>query len=250
MCGRYISKAEKQEIADRMRVKKVFAEPMVADYNVAPSVFHPVVRQERDSDEREMVQLRWGLVPFFAKSMAEWKGMSTINAKAETIQSSATWREPFKRRRCLVPADGFYEWKAMDGSKKAKKQPYVITLKSGEPMAFAGVWDAWKEIKPKSESVHTPDTWLQSYAIITTEANELMAAIHTRMPVILYERDWARWLDRAETEQPPVDLLRPYDAELMEMRPCNPAVGNVKNNGPEMLVCPVSDEPLSVLNSA
>jgi putative SOS response-associated peptidase YedK len=250
MCGRYISKAEKQEIAERMRVKKVFAEPMVANYNVAPSTFQPVVRQERDSEEREMVLLRWGLVPFFAKSLAEWKGMSTINAKAEGIEGSGTWREPFKRRRCLVPADGFYEWKALDASKKPKKVPYVITLKSGEPMAFAGVWDAWKEPKPKSESVHTPDTWLQSYAIVTTEANELMAAIHTRMPVILAERDWARWLSRDETERPPVDLLRPFDAELMEMRVCNPAVGNVKNNGPEMMVCPVADEPLSVLNSA
>jgi putative SOS response-associated peptidase YedK len=250
VCGRYASRGEKQRIAEAFHVGKVFGEPMAPDYNIAPSTFQPVIRQERDSEEREMVLLRWGLVPFFAKSLAEWKGFSTINAKAETIQSSATWRAPFKSRRCIVPADAFYEWKALDGSKKPKKQPYVITLKSGEPLAFAGLWDAWKEPKPVKESVHTPDTWLQSYAIITTEANELMAAIHTRMPVILYERDWARWLDRGETERPPVDLLRPYDSELMEMRLCNPAVGNVKNNGPEMLVCPRSDEAVAVLNSA
>jgi putative SOS response-associated peptidase YedK len=249
MCGRYLTKRQKQEIAEKMGAKKVFADPMAPNYNVAPSTFQPVIRQERDSEEREMVLLRWGLVPFFAKSLAEWKGVGTINAKAETIQSSATWRAPFKSRRCIVPADGFYEWKALDGSKKAKKQPYVITLKSGEPLAFAGVWDAWKEPKPKSESVHTPDTWLQSFAIVTTEANELMSSIHTRMPVILYERDWARWLDRGETEQPPVDLLRPYDSDLMEMKPCNPDVGNVKNNGPEMLVCPSSHAPLAELNS-
>jgi putative SOS response-associated peptidase YedK len=101
------------------------------------------------------------------------------------------------------------------------------------------------------ESVHTPDTWLQSFSIITTEANELMSAVHTRMPVILYERDWQRWLDREETDQPPVDLLRPYDSDLMQMARCNPAVGNVRNNGEDMLVCPATDgEPLSLLDSA
>jgi putative SOS response-associated peptidase YedK len=91
---------------------------------------------------------------------------------------------------------------------------------------------------------------LQSYAIITTEANELMSAVHTRMPVILRERDWARWLDRDATEKPPIDLLRPYDSDEMQMAPCNPQVGNVLNNGPEMLVCPNPDEPLFRLNSA
>jgi putative SOS response-associated peptidase YedK len=95
-------------------------------------------------------------------------------------------------------------------------------------LAFAGLWDAWKEAKPRGESVHTPDKWLQSFSIITTEANELMSEIHTRMPVILHPRDWARWLDRTVLEQPPIDLLRPYESEEMEMQPCNPAVGNVK----------------------
>jgi putative SOS response-associated peptidase YedK len=166
------------------------------------------------------------------------------------FKNLATWRGPFKSRRCIVPADGFYEWKGLDDSKKPKKQPYVISLKSGEPLAFAGLWDAWKEPKHSQQSVHEPDTWLQSYAIITTEANELMSAVHTRMPVILYERDWERWLSRGETDQPPIDLLRPYDSDLMQMALCNPSVGNVRNNGPEMLVCPNPDEPLSLLNSA
>ena len=197
-----------------------------------------IVRQERDSDERELVLARWGLVPFFARSLADFKGFSTFNAKAETVATSPTWRGPFKTRRCLVPVDGFYEWKALDDTKKPKKQPYAISLKSGEPMAFAGLWDAWKEPKPKGESLQTPDTWLQSFTIITTEANEIMSQVHTRMPVILRERDWQRWLDRELTEQPPIDLLRPYDSDEMQLEVCNPAVGNVRNNGPEMLVCP------------
>jgi putative SOS response-associated peptidase YedK len=113
MCGRYISRNEKQAIAERMRVKKVFDAPFAPNYNIAPSTFQPIIRQERDSDEREMVLCRWGLVPFFAKNLAEWKGFPTINAKSETIQTAATWRGPFKNRRRIVPAGGFYEWKVL-----------------------------------------------------------------------------------------------------------------------------------------
>jgi putative SOS response-associated peptidase YedK len=98
-------------------------------------------------------------------------------------------------------------------------------LKSGEPFAFAGLWDAWKQPKPKRGALQTPDTWLQSFSIITTEANELMSAIHTRMPVILAERDWKRWLDRDPNAPPPLDLLRPFDSDAMQAAPCNPGVG-------------------------
>lgn len=113
-------------------------------------------------------------------------------------------------------------------------------------MAFAGLWDAWKEPKASPQTV---DTWLQSFSIVTTEANEIMAPIHTRMPVILAERDWQRWLDRDPDAPPPIDLLRPFDSDAMQTVNCNPAVGNVKNNGPEMLVCPAPNDPLPLLNS-
>ena len=228
MCGRYVSKRDKQKLAEAFHVGKVFEEPYAPNYNVAPSTFEPVIRQEKISTEREMVLMRWGLVPFFAKSLADWKGFSTINAKAETITKSATWRGPFKSRRCIVPADYFYEWKALDDSPKPKKQPYAIHLKSGEPLAFAGLWDAWHD--------KAADTWLQTFSIITTEANELMSQIHNRMPVIIHSRDWERWLDRTPTDQTPIDLLRPYESDAMEMYACNPDVGNVRNNGPEMLI--------------
>ena len=123
---------------------------------------------------------------------------------------------------------------------KPKKQPYAFTLRDGETFAFAGLWDAWKEPKPKAISVHAPDTWLQSFTILTTEANELISPVSSRMPVILQERDWERWLDRGLVEQPPTDLLRPYDPEAMSMAPCDPAVGNVRNNGPHLLEIPVA----------
>jgi putative SOS response-associated peptidase YedK len=249
MCGRYYTRRQKQEIAERQKAKTAFEDPYLPNFNIAPTTFQPIVRQERDSDERELVLARWGLVPFFAKSLADFKGFSTFNARAETIATAATWREPFKRRRCLVPCDGFYEWKPLGDAKNSKKQPYAITLKSGEPLAFAGLWDAWKEPKLKGESIHTPDTWLQSFSIVTIEANEIMSTIHTRMPVILLQRDWAEWLDRDAERPPPVHLLRPYDSDEMQLETCNPLVGNVKNNGPEMLVCPEPIPGLS-LNSA
>ena len=247
MCGRYYTKRQKQEIAERMRAKKVFDEPFLPNFNIAPTTFQPILRNDRASDERELVLARWGLVPFFAKSLADFKGFSTFNARCEGIATAPTWRAPFKSRRCIVPADGFYEWKALDDSKKPKKKPYAITLKNGEPFAFAGLWDAWKEPKGKESTSHTPDTWLQSFSIITTEANELMSQVHTRMPVILLQRYWSEWLDRDSEKPPPVHLLRPYDSQEMQMAPCNPLVGNVRNNGAEMLVCPASDT--SPLNS-
>ncbi len=247
MSGRYFRRSGKQEIAERFRVGKVFEEPLAADYNIAPVTFQPVIRLgrssgDKDSGEREMALLRWGLVPYFATSLKEFKGLTTFSARAESLATSATWIEPFRRRRCLIPADGFYEWAEKTGEvrvgarakpqSKSGRQPFAITLGGGEPMAFAGLWDAWKEPKKSPQEV---DRWLQSFAIVTTEANELMATICGRMPVILKERDWEEWLDRDESRPAPVHLLRPYASEGMKVEPCNTAVGNVRNHGPEML---------------
>lgn len=242
MCGRYFRSSEKQEIAKRYRVGTVFEDPLMADYNIAPTTFQPVIRLSRDTGEREMALLRWGLVPYFAPSLREFKGLTTFNARVESVATSATWCEPLKRRRCLIPADGFYEWAVKGGetregvkakrTAKGSKQPFAITLTNGEPLAFAGLWDAWKEPKKSPQEV---DRWLQSFSIVTTEANELMASIHTRMPAILHPRDWEEWLDRDDSRPPPMHLLRPYESDAMKTEPCNPAVGNVRNNGPEML---------------
>ena len=245
MCGRYYNKRKKQKIAEKLNASKVFADPLPPNYNIAPSTFQPIVRQQRDSDEREMVLARWGMIPFFATSLADYKGISTFLAKAETLSTSPTWKGPLQSRRCLVPADGFYEWKVLDDSRKPKKQPYAISLTDDEPMAFAGLWDAWKEPKSSPQSV---DKWLQSFSIVTTEANEIMSRIHTRMPVILRERDWAEWLDRDSVRPAPLHLLRPYDSEAMQLSPCNSAVGNVKNNGPDMLLS-AEQSPRLPLNS-
>jgi putative SOS response-associated peptidase YedK len=253
MCGRYFRRSEKQQIAERFHAGKIFDDPLTADYNIAPPTFQPIIRLSRDSGEREMALLRWGMVPFFASSLKEFKGMTTFNARAESVTTSATWREPLQRRRCLIPADGFYEWaekvaetragargklqsaKPQTGKPQSRsgRQPYAITLAGCGMMAIAGLWDAWKEPKKSPQEV---DRWLQSFAMVTTGANALMAPICDRMPVILHERDWEEWLDRDDSKPAPVHLLRPYEAEAMRMEACNTAVGNVRNNGPEMLV--------------
>ena len=223
MCGRYYRRSDKQRIGDAFNISDlpsslIFSE----DYNVAPTTFQPVIRTDRETGDRELVPMRWGLVPFFTKQLSDVKGISTINARAETVDKSPTWKTPFHKRRCLVPADGFYEWRRLDAK---TKQPFAFRLKDDAPLAFAGLWDAWKD--PTGE-------WLQSFSIVTTEANELMSTVHTRMPVILHPRDYSRWLER-DSERPPIDMLRPFESEAMAAQPCNPLVGRVKNNGPEML---------------
>lgn len=253
MCGRYFRSSEKQQIAERFRAAKVFEDPLVADYNIAPTTFQPVIRLEKDSGEREMVLLRWGMIPFFASSLKEFKSISTFNARADALTRSATWKESFKRRRCLIPADGFYEWseplapsgptrgdsasqppsRLRSSKSKTARQPYAITLRDGAMMAIAGLWDAWKEPKRSPQEV---DRWLQSFALVTTEANPAMAAIHTRMPLLLREQDWEQWLDRDESRLAPSHLLRPWASEDLRIEPCSSALGNVRNHGPELLV--------------
>lgn len=233
MCGRYLRRSDKQRLADAFHLGKLPEELLLPpDYNIAPGTFQPAIRLHRDTGDRELVLMRWGLVPYFAKSLSEFKGFSTINAKAETVAEKSLWRGPFQKRRCLVPSDGFYEWQKL--APKVKK-PFAYTMRSGEPFAFAGLWDAWKD--PVSGE------WLQSFAAITTTANELTGEVHDRMPVILLPRDYDRWLERGEAHQPPIDLLRPYPAEGMTAAPCNQGVGNVRNNGPEMLQAEGSPEP-------
>ena len=232
MCGRYYRRSDKQRIAEAFHLGTLDDMPLEAapSYNIAPSTMQPVIRQNRDSGEREMVAMRWGMVPHFAKSLAEFKGFSTINAKAETLLSRAIWRVPFHRRRCLIPADGFYEWRRLDAK---TKQPYAFAMRNGEPFAFGGLWDGWKD----------PATgdWLQSFSIITTDPNELTATVHDRMPVILKPSDYDRWLDRVDAERPPVDLLKPYEATQMDAHPVDPRVGNVRNNEPGL--CALWDCP-------
>lgn len=225
MCGRYGRRADKQRIAEWMQTHNtnVFDDSYLApSYNVCPQSFQPVVRLEPETRERELTVMRWGLVPFWAKDTKI--GFSTINAKAETVPTSPTFREAWKRRRCLVPAEWFYEWQKLD---EKRKQPYAIGMKDDSIFAFGGLWERWKDKATGQE--------LETYTVITTDPNELLEPIHNRMPVIVARKDYDRWMSSSDPSQLPVDLLKPYPAEEMKVWKVGNAVGNVRNNSPDLI---------------
>ncbi|NGQ94988.1 SOS response-associated peptidase [Brevibacillus sp. SYP-B805] len=188
-------------------------------YNIAPGQMIPAIIA--DGGKRRVGQLRWGLVPSWAKD--EKIGYSMINARAETLTAKPAFRRLFERKRCLIPADGFYEWKQMDRG----KQPMRITMRNGEPFGFAGLYDTW--IAPDGRKVST-------CTIITTQPNELVADIHDRMPVILRREDRSLWLDRDHFDANLLkSLLAPYDASEMRAYPVSAIVGNPKNDVPECI---------------
>lgn len=224
MCGRYVSRADKQRIAETFDagIPEDYDPDFVPDYNVAPQTMQTVVRVNSDTGQRELVRMRWGFVPFWAKDTKI--AYSTINARAETLTTSSIYREAVKRRRCLVPVDAFYEWQKIDAK---NKQPYAIAMKDERLFAFAGLWDRWKDKQSGN--------WLDTYTIITTDPNELMEPFHDRMPAILAPSDYQRWLGLAEPPHLPIDLLRPFPAKEMKTWKVRKAVGNVRNNSPELL---------------
>ena len=217
MCGRYASHLPSAAIARLFRTTGPL--PNVApSWNVAPTQPALVVRRHPETGERRMDLLTWGFLPHWTKDTKAAR--RPINARAETVATAPMWRDAFARRRCLVPADAFYEWRAVEGG----KQPYAIACKDGEPMAFAGLWDGWRS--PEGEVV-------RSFAIIVTAANATMAPIHDRMPVILEPADWPVWLGEADGD--PAAPLRPAAADVLRVWPVGRAVNSARNNGPELL---------------
>jgi putative SOS response-associated peptidase YedK len=221
MCGRYARKSAQELLAEWFDLDLNLMPWFTASYNAAPQSFQPVVWLDPESSQRRISLMRWGLVPSWAKD--ERIGLSTINARAEEAAAKPAFREALKKRRCLIPADAYYEW-AQLGAKK--KQPYAIALTSGEPIAFAGLWESWHD---------TSDNTLETFTILTTTANERLASIHDRMPVIVAPKNYERWLNTDCKSTPSPDLLQPYPAEEMEAWTVSVQVGNAHNNDPELL---------------
>ncbi|MEX1026482.1 MAG: SOS response-associated peptidase [Candidatus Paceibacterota bacterium] len=222
MCGRFTLRTPAKEIAQLFDVTVPDFDPR---YNIAPSQDVAAVRFSPEKEKREFVFLQWNLVPFWADEPKT--KYSLINARAETVAEKRSFREAFRKRRCLILADGFYEWQKRDG----KKQPYFMHMKDDRPFAFAGLWEHW----------HGDDEELESCTIIVTEANELLKPIHDRMPVILDTDDYDLWLDpKLGDKQRLQELLRPYSSEEMEAYPVSTLV-NKPQNDMEKCVKPVEE---------
>jgi putative SOS response-associated peptidase YedK len=221
MCGRYTLRHQPGEIADRFGVDPII-ELAPPRFNIAPSQIVPVIRQ---AEGREMVGCKWGLIPFWAKDPAI--GNKLINAKAETLAEKPSFKNALAKRRCLIPADGFYEWQKKG---KAPSQPLYIRRQDGGLFAFAGLWEEWKAPDGKR---------IQSFTIITTEPNELIAQFHHRMAVILKPEEEAFWLDMKNKPADLLPLLRPYDGDDMEAFPVSRAVNSPSVDNASLI------EPLS-----
>jgi putative SOS response-associated peptidase YedK len=179
-----------------------------------------------DGDARKVDLLRWGFVPSWSKDIKI--GNRMINARAESVPTSGAYKGAFKRRRAILPADGFYEWKKLPGGKR--KQPYYLERRDGEPIALAGLWEEWRDPDRKGEPLRT-------VTIITTTPNETMAPIHDRMPVILPPEAWDAWLDPTNDDTEALaKLLVPAPADLLVARPVSPAVNSTRNDGADLIV--------------
>jgi len=219
MCGRYRLTAKERWLSEYFNIP---AEDIdwAARWNIAPTQEVATIRQDRNEPKRKFGLMRWGMIPYWAKDMSI--GNKTINAVCETAAEKPVFRESMKKRRCLIPADGFYEWKKI-GPKQ--KQPFNIGMADDGLFAFAGLWDRWKDSTGKA---------IESCTILTTEANALLKDIHDRMPVILQPRDYDLWLDPGITDPARVgDLLKPFDSRLMRIYPVSSTVNKVDNEGPE-----------------
>jgi putative SOS response-associated peptidase YedK len=231
MCGRYRLSRRKQII------EEYFDTPTWDDdwsprYNVAPTQAVPVIRQHPKEPIRQISTMRWGLIPHWSKDASS--AASTINARSETAATKPAFRDPLKFRRCLTPADGFYEWKRTGTA----KQPFCFEVNDGELFAFAGLWDGWKDAN---------GNWVKTCSILTTTPNAVTSAIHDRMPVILDRDSYDLWLDPVMNNAGVVsELLKPLDGSPMRCYPVSTRINHVANDDQE---CSRPVEPMQDQNS-
>ncbi len=224
MCGRFAATISR-EILERL-YRLDIGENIVPRYNIAPSQYSLVLRLNPANGERELVSLKWGFVPAWTKELPSGSGI--INARAESVSVKPAFKRDFRRRRALVPASGFYEWKGLSG----KKKPYLIQRRDRGPFSMAGLWERWEG------GVEV----LESFALITVAAGQKLAAIHHRMPLIIAEPDYCRWLDPASSEADLSAMFRPFPEELLTVYPVSNIVNYPAHDQPECLA-PLDDTP-------
>lgn len=220
MCGRYSLSVPSELLA------KTFALAPIPQfelrYNIAPSQQAPVIRASTKDGDRHLHLLQWGLIPSWADDPKI--GNRMINARAETAPEKPAFRSAFRKRRCLIPADAFYEWQKLDESGK-RKQPYLIKMKDGQPFAFAGLWERWRGTEGKE---------IESFTILTTDPNDVTRPLHNRMPAIVDERDYEKWLDpKLEDADALKEVLRPAPPEQMTAHPVSSRVNSPANDDAE-----------------
>jgi len=216
MCGRYTLRTPVDSLVEAFEIDE-YPASIIPNYNTAPT--QEVAAVVEEDEKRKLEVLRWGLIPSWAKDAAI--GNKMINARAETVSEKPSFRSAFKKRRCLILADGFYEWQKTDNG----KQPFYIKMEDDSPFAFAGLWEIWKD-----------EEEIRSCTIITTEANNLMDEIHHRMPVILHPEDYGMWLDPDFDEKEPLtSLLKPYPSDTMEAYTVSRRVNKPSNNEPSVV---------------
>jgi putative SOS response-associated peptidase YedK len=248
MCGRFVSARQRQELIDEFLIETDHvAGDVAADYNVAPtdSIYAVLTRagegdrtQAGDRPTRQLRRVRWGLVPSWAKDPSA--GSRMINARAETVTAKPSFRAAFARRRCLIPADGYYEWRALGGGSRPLKQPYYIHPADGRGMAFAGLYELWRD---RTLPADHPKSWLWTAVIITTQATDDLGRIHDRMPMVVGPDRWAEWLDPAASDpRVLLDAMVPAVSSGLATRPVSTAVNSVRNDGPD-LIAPVAPAP-------
>ena len=217
MCGRYTLRTPIDVLAEGFEIQE-YPSSITPNYNVAPT--QEVAGLVEEEEKRKLEMFHWGLIPSWAKDPAI--GNKMINARAETVSEKPSFRSAFKKRRCLILADGFYEWQKTDDG----KQPYYIKMQDDSPFAFAGLWEVWDKYGEE----------IRSGTIITTDANDLMNEIHHRMPVILHPEDYGLWLDPDFDEKEALTaLLKPYPSDAMEAYPVSRRVNKPANNEPSVL---------------
>lgn len=219
MCGRFTITCSLHTMVERFAVQQVAYEHQPR-YNMAPTQAAPVVIM--DGGRRSMLAMQWGLVPSWARDHTI--GARMINARVETVAEKPAYRTPFRRRRCLVPADGFYEWQKRNGS--TSKQPYRFVISNGSPFAFAGLYEQWEGADA---------SFLLTFTILTTEANAVVAPVHARMPLILSPAVEAQWLDPKVQDPQAVHALLSEPGPQLQGYPVSSAVGNSRNDDPSLV---------------
>ncbi|MFE4519349.1 SOS response-associated peptidase [Kitasatospora sp. NPDC056783] len=237
MCGRFAASSKPEDLVELFGVEHWEPEETLdPNWNVAPTnsafvVLERLAKERPSRAVRQLRVLRWGLVPQWSNSAET--AVKMINARSDTVHEKPSYRQAFAARRCVLPVDGYYEWQTVPGERgKARKKPYFVSRADGGPLALAGLYEFWRD---RAVPPGHPQAWLVTFTIVTTDAEESLAPIHERMPLFLDREDWDAWLDPRLTDPDAARrLLIPPPPGALRATPVSPAVGSIRNNGPEL----------------